>query len=410
MNNHKLNILFVIRINRTRSDGKAPLLCRLTYNKKRKPFATGQFIYPKYWKSKEQTGNPPDDDGYLNSQLSLIKNKLNQAFLLLQFKGDEFNVNDIYAQYLGKRISTEKTIMDAFNYHYERMGKLVGIEVTETSLQKYHQTHKHVNTFLMFNYKKKDYLLKELKLNFINDFEYYLKTEKKFKPSTVYKTVQRFRRIIRVAIGAEYIQRDPFVFHKIKKPKKEVVYLSQTELKKLEKFTFSQKRLQLVKDLFVFCCYTGLAFQEMANLESRHIIKGFDGNLWIEMIRQKTEKKISIPLLPKALEILNKYGEGTPILFKKLPSISNQKFNSYLKEIAAIIGIEINLTHHIARKTFATTVLLYNDVPMEIVSELLGHSKMSITQDHYGKVVQKKLSEHMNILSKELNLRDKSKN
>jgi len=403
MNNHKLNILFVIRVNRTRSDGKAPLLCRLTYNNKRKPFSTGQFINPKYWSSKEQVANPKDDDGYLNSQLSLIKNKLNQAFLLLQYQRNEFDVNDIFNQYLGKRTTREKTVIDAFNYHYNRMGKLVGIEVTQTSVDKYHQTQKHINTFLMFNYKKKDYLLNDLKLNFLNDFEYYLKTKKEFKPSTVYKTVQRFRRIIRVAIGAEYIQRDPFIFHKIKKPKKEVVYLNQDELKMLENYQFSQQRLQLVKDLFIFCCYTGLAFQEMTNLESKHIIKGFDGNLWIEMIRQKTDKKISIPLLPKAIELLSEYGEGTTKQFKRFPSISNQKFNSYLKEISVVVGIGKNLTHHIARKTFATTILLYNNVPMEIVSELLGHSKMSITQDHYGKVVQKKLSESMNELSKKMN-------
>jgi len=402
MNNHKLNILFVIRVNRTRSDGKAPLLCRLTYNKKRKPFSTGQFVNPKCWNSKEQMANPPDDDGYLNSQLSLIKNKLNQAFLLLQYQRNEFDVNDIFNQYLGKRTITEKTVIDAFNYHYKRMGKLVGIEVSQTSVDKYHQTQKHINTFLMSNYKKKDYSLKDLKLNFLNDFEYYLKTEKKFKPSTVYKTVQRFRGIIKVAIGAEYIQRDPFIFHKIKKPKKELIYLTQNELKELEKYTFSQKRLQVVKDLFVFCCYTGLAFQEMANLESKHIIKGFDGNLWVEMIRQKTDKKISIPLLPKALELLEIYGEDTTKEFENFPPISNQKFNSYLKEISVVVGIEKNLTHHIARKTFATTVLLYNDVPMEIVSELLGHSKMSITQDHYGKIVQKKLSETMIKLKEKL--------
>jgi site-specific recombinase XerD len=141
----------------------------------------------------------------------------------------------------------------------------------------------------------------------------------------------------------------------------------------------------------------------MTNLESKHIIKGFDGNLWIEMIRQKTDKKISIPLLPKAIELLSEYGEGTTKQFKRFPSISNQKFNSYLKEISVVVGIGKNLTHHIARKTFATTILLYNNVPMEIVSELLGHSKMSITQDHYGKVVQKKLSESMNELSKKMN-------
>ena len=159
-------------------------------------------------------------------------------------------------------------------------------------------------------------------------------------------------------------------------------------MKRLEKHTFNQIRLQQVKDLFVFCCYTGLAYSEMTTLTTNNVEVGFDGNEWIQMIRKKTNRKISVPVLPKAKEILEKYGN-------ELPKISNQKFNSYLKEISALLSIEKKLTHHIARKTFATIVLLYNNVPMEIVSELLGHSNMSITQAHYGKIVQRKVSDEM---------------
>jgi len=403
MNIHKLSILFVLKKNKSRNNGTAPIQCRLTYNQKRKQFATGQFINPDYWKSKEQIASPPNDNNYINNQLSLISQKLNQAFLLLQFKEEDFNVDDIYNKFLGKKSTAEKTIRDAFEYHTNRMQKLVGIDVKQVSVQKYFQTLEHVKTFLNLNYHKNDFLLKDLKINFINDFEYYLKTEKGFMQNTVYKSIQRFRRVVKVAIAVDYIQKDPFVFHKIKKPKKQIIYLDQTELGKLENYFFTQNRLQLVKDLFIFCCYTGLAFQEMANLESKNIIKGFDGELWIEMNRQKTNKKFSIPLLPKAKSVLEKYEVSPKSFNSALPVISNQKFNSYLKEIAEIIGIDKNLTHHIARKTFATTVLLYNDVPMEIVSELLGHSKMSITQDHYGKIVQKKVSEQMLKLNNKLN-------
>ena len=151
--------------------------------------------------------------------------------------------------------------------------------------------------------------------------------------------------------------------------------------------------MQLVKDLFVFCCYTGLAYNELSRLEHKHIEKGFDGLLWISMKREKTSKDFSIPLLPQAESLINKYRSKTSLVF---PKISNQKYNSYLKEIAAIVGIEKKLTTHIARKTFASTVLLYNDVPMEVVSELLGHSSMKITQDSYGKVVQRSLSKEIN--------------
>lgn len=156
--------------------------------------------------------------------------------------------------------------------------------------------------------------------------------------------------------------------------------------------------MEQVRDMFVFCCYTGLPYQEMSILTQKHIVKKFDGKLWIDMFRQKTKRQFSIPLLPKAISIIEKYQDDKRLL----PVVSNQKFNSYLKEIAEIIGIEKKLTHHIARKTFATTVLLYNDVPIEVVSELLGHSKISTTQDHYAKVVQRKVSEQISTLSRKL--------
>ncbi len=401
MNNHKLNILFVVRGNRIRKDGKTPLLCRLTYKGKRRPFATGLFINPKHWYSKLQLAKPPkDDNDYINKQLSLIKSKINRAFLLLQVKELDFDVDDIYNQYKGKNTRSERTILDAFDYHINRMQKLVGIDVKQVSVDKYNQSLKHVKTFLWFKSKKRDYLLKDLKLQFLNDFEHYLKTEKLFMPNSVYKTIQRLRRVVRVAVGAEYLDKDPFILHRANKPKIEVVFLTTEELKSLENHQFAQPRLQQVKDWFIFSCYTGLAYNELNRLSRKHIIKGFDGELWIEMIREKTQKNISVPLLPKAKELIDKYVDiNSEEVFDVC---SNQRYNSYLKEIASILGISKRLTTHTARKTFASTVLLYNDVPMEIVSELLGHSSISITEDSYGKVVKKKVSEQMKMLKKQL--------
>lgn len=212
-------------------------------------------------------------------------------------------------------------------------------------------------------------------------------------PNTVYKTLQRLRRVVRVSVGAEYLLKDPFVLHKANKPKTQVIFLTTEELQTLEKHQFSQPRLQEVKDWFVFSCYTGLAYNEIRNLKKQHIVTGFDGELWIEMIREKTQKNISVPLLPRAKFFINKYADDNSKLIFKI--CSNQRYNSYLKEIASILGINKRLTTHTARKTFASTVLLYNDVPMEIVSELLGHSSISITEDSYGKVVKKKISDSL---------------
>ncbi len=173
----------------------------------------------------------------------------------------------------------------------------------------------------------------------------------------------------------------------------------QEELKKLEEKTFKIKRIQIIKDCFVFCCYTGLAFKEMTNLKKEHLVKGHDGMDWLRIKRQKTNKTVSIPILPKAQRIIDKYESDSEYV---LPVTSNARFNSYLKEIADVVGLTKNLTHHMARRTFARTVLLYNDVSMEIVSELLGHMKLATTQQSYGKIVQKRVGEEMKWLNEKL--------
>ena len=178
-------------------------------------------------------------------------------------------------------------------------------------------------------------------------------------------------------------------------------YLIEEEVKKLENFQFAQERLERVRDYYMFSVYTGLAYNEAFELKEEHIIKGFDNQLWIKMIRQKTQREINVPLLPQALRIIQKYHQAGDQGYI-LPTISNQKMNSYLKEIGEIVGIKKKLTHHTARKTFASTILLYNDVPIEIVSKLLGHANISITQKSYAEVVNKSISNHMLQLSKQL--------
>jgi len=401
MNNQRLLLLFLLQKARINKQGKCPVRCRLTYQQKRYEFSTGFFANPKKWHSNLQLVKPPNEEhNYINTQLSLIKSKINQVFLLLQIQEKEFSVKDIYNQYKDKPTTQNHQLGSYYLEYLEKYKKLIGIEIKEITWNKFNYIYNDVKDFIKWKYNQNDILLKNIDYSFIVEFEYYLKTEKLQKQVTINKALQRFKKVVKTAVTNKLIDSFPFVEHKPKKVITNVVYLTTEELNKLESYSFIQTRLQLVKDLFVLCCYTGLAFNEMSKLEPKHIIDGFDGNKWINMIRDKTSKTISIPLLHISTTIIEKYHqEDCPYVF---PSISNQKFNSYLKEVAEIVGIEKNLTHHIARKTFATTVLLYNDVPMEIVSELLGHSKMSTTQEHYGKIVQKKVSEHMVALGSKL--------
>ncbi len=403
MNTKKINILFLLEKAKMNKQGTCPVKCRLTYLGKRKPFSTGLFINPDYWNSKKQKASPSNKESeYLNTQLSLIKQEINQVFLLLQVNNENFDVEDIYLQYKGESIKANKTLLEVFDIHNERVQKLLGIEYAKSTYDKFIECRKLITRFIKFQYKKGDFLLDKLTLKFLKDLDYYLKVEVGQQQSTINKHIQRVRKITNLAIAEGYLDRNPFMLYKPKRHNKRVVYLDEKELKDLESHSFAQNRLKEVRDMFVFCCYTGLAYAEMCNLSEEHIIKGFDGNLWIDMYRKKTNSKVTVPLLPKALEILNSFKLADTNRNKIFPEISNQKVNSFLKEIAQVVGIEKRLTHHIARKTFATTILLYNDVPMEIVSKLLGHSKMSITQESYGKIVQKKVSEHISILGKKL--------
>ena len=385
----KLNILLLLYRAKTNSTGKCPVRCRITFNKQRKEFSTGLFINPSNWNSKQQLVKPPEPDSELiNTQLSLIKTKLSQAFLMLQIKESSFTVEDIYTVYKGEKIEREYNVIEFFERYLKRLKTLVGIDIKQVTWNKHLYVKDDVKRFIKWKFKTNDYPLKKIEPNFLTELDYYFKTVQKIQQITINKKIQRFRKVTKVAVAEGYLDRDPFMLYRAKRVKTEIVYLTPEELEQFENHQFAQPRLRLVQELFIFSCYTGLPYRELMDLEPRHIVIGFDGNKWIQMKREKTSKQLSIPLLPKALNIISKHN-NEQFVFTRL---SNQRYNSYLKEIASIIGIDKRLTTHIARKTFATTVLLYNDVPMEIVSKLLGHSSISTTEDSYGKVVEKRIS------------------
>ncbi len=400
MNQNNLSVLFLLKKDKTNQKGTCPIYCRITYLKKRKQFSTGEFINPFEWNAKGQTASPKTiSNQQINLQLDIITANIKKAHLQLQTSDDEYGITEILNKYLGKTEKKEEKVVSYFHKFLKRQLKLIGKDLKISTWKKSEYVCNDVSAFIKSKYGENDYSLEKLNQSFLTDFEYYLKTVKNQKQVTINKAIQRLRKPIKMAVAEGYLLKDPFVLHKPGRVRKQVVFLSTEELKLLEEHAFTQPRLELVRDLFIFCCYTGLAYHEMSNLKKEHVIKGFDGHDWIQMKREKTDKLISIPLLPKADLIVCKYRKETEFV---LPKFSNQKINSYLKEIAGIVGINKSISHHTARKTFASTVLLYNDVPMEIVSELLGHSSMKITQEHYGKVVQKRISEEMGRVSRKL--------
>ncbi|SDS48806.1 site-specific integrase [Winogradskyella sediminis] len=388
----KVNILYLIHKSKVNAKGRCPIRCRITYSKKRTEFSTGQFVNPDNWNNKQQLVKSIDPEAeFINTQLSLIKTKINKAFLLLQMKESDFITDDIYKLFKGEKLHEEQSVVEFFKSYLNKLKTLVGIDIKQLTWNKFFYIKNDIAEFIKWKYNTSDYPLKKLNLQFVIELEFYYKTVKHLKQITINKKIQRFKKVIRVAVAENYLDKNPFMLHKPKTVRKEVVFLSTEELCILEKHVFTQKRLQFVKNLFIFSCYTGLPYRELMNLKHDNIIEGFDGNLWIKMTREKTSKSLSIPLMPKAVDVMELFNEEIFVF----PRLSNQRYNSYLKEVADILGIDKNLTTHMARRTFASTVLLYNDVPMEVVSELLGHSSMKVTQESYGKVVQEKVSQEI---------------
>jgi integrase/recombinase XerD len=337
----------------------------------------------------------------INSELEIIHQKIHKAYLLLQVRELPFALVDVLKEYRGETLKTDLGVIQIYNEHNEYYKKLIGKDIKRVSWLKFENTKYHLQEFIKWKFNQNDFQLNRLKLQFIKDFEYYLRTKKDMQQSTINKTLQRFKKLVNFAVAHEYLDSNPFLMHKPKSVRNEIVYLQFEELKHLQEKELSNKRLAEIRDCFVFCCYTGLAFKEMSNLREDHIVLGKDGRNWLRINRQKTDKTIAVPILPVAQKLLDKY-HGQLEEGKVLPSKTNAHFNAYLKEIADLCDIRINLTHHVARKTFATTVLLLNDVPMEVVSKLLGHSRIGITQAHYGEIMETKVDEHMMLLSSKL--------
>lgn len=392
-----LHILFFLYRSKSNEKGTSPIFCRLTLDKKRKQFSTGHFAKEANWNNLSQRyrGSSPEAQ-HINMSLDDVKAKLFNSYAELLKERETLIVDDVYNRFAGTD-RMYKTLLQTFDYHNSKMKELIGKDYVQATYDKFVVIQNHVQDFLKNTYKVSDYPLSEIKLKFLTDLDHYLKVDKNQNQNTINKVIERVKKVIKIAVGNGWLNSDPFLLYQKKKYVKEVVFLNNQELKKLESHKFAQERLAAVRDCFVFSCYTGLAYNEASLLSAKHLQKDDNGNVWIEMIRQKTQRPIEVPLLPKALKILEKYGypEQTGVL---LPIISNQKMNSYLKELSVIVGINKTLTHHIARKTFASTVLLNNDIPIEIVSFLLGHSKTTTTELHYAKVVKDSVLRHVSKL------------
>lgn len=368
-----IKVLFYLKKGSEKRNGEVAIMARITVDGKICQFSTKQNILPENWnvKAGKATGKAA---GQINKMLDDVKASLNHIYHEQQRRDNYVTAEKVKNEFLGHS-ENHATLLDLFVKHNNDVKQLIGISKSASTYQKYEVTRKHLEKFLMYKYKLSDIALQEINLMFITDFEVYLKTIGKCNSNTTAKFMQFFKRIILIARNNGIITGDPFANYKIRIQKVDIGYLTEEEIEKILKLNLVSERLEHVRDLFIFSCFCGLAYIDVAGLRKEHIRKSFDGNLWIMTKRVKTGTNVNVPLLDIPKMILNKYKNKLPN-GKILPIISNQKLNSYLKEIADLSGIRKNLTFHTARHTFATTTTLSKGVPIETVSKMLGHTNI----------------------------------
>lgn len=383
---------------RLKTNGLVPIYCTLKKGNDVIRFSTKLAIPIMWWDAKRcRVKGKTQDALMINEQLDKIIQKLKHHQLSLINQKGELTIPDLMEEFQERKVKHPTSLMATYKHKFERMNKLLDKDYTRSTLSKYSQMAKAVLDFLRTDYKTNDIQLTRLNRPFLDDLEVYLRTVRNMKPISSNKVIQHLKSVVIYALEREWIDKDPFVGHIFKRVETEIKYLTKEQINILETTTIYQPRLEQVKQLFLFSIYTGLHYSDAMSLTKSNIISGNDSKLWIDYVRGKTGKRIQIPLLSKAQQLLNGFEEKKKLNGYLLPRISNQKLNSYLKEISEILNIEVTLTHKIARKTFGSILLFYN-VPIKVVSELMGHSSTLITERHYAKLDTRKLGEAMQML------------
>jgi len=397
--NISVSILFYIKRAKVNNLGVCPIYTRVTVNSKRFEFSTNKYINPDKWSSDGSKVKGTNEEARtINSHLDYLKNQVLEAEKKL-FKKDISITSENLKNELFGLSEPKRMLIPIFQDHNNKIKELLGKEFAPGTLERYKTSLKHTIEFMQWKYNISDIDITKIDHAFIMDYEFWLRSVRNCANNTAVKYIKNFHKIIKICLANDWLDKNPFANYKSKVKEVERVYLTEAEIQSILEKDFKTERLSLVRDIFLFSCFTGLAYIDVKNLTKSHISLGIDGEKWIFTHRQKTESASKIPILPVTQIIIDKY-ENHPQCInenKLIPILSNQKMNAYLKEIAGICEIEKELTFHIARHTFATTVTLTNGVPIETVSKMLGHKNLHTTQ-HYAKVLDRKVSEDMKLL------------
>lgn len=404
-----ISVLFFARKSKPSKDGKFPIYMRVTIDGERFDVGTRRFVDPERWSQEagRMLGHSEEAKS-INSFLDALRVRAYDHQKAILLEGKELTMAAFKHKWMGIVTERPRMMLEIFEHHNKQMKELIGSEFSPLTYERYVTSKKHTHDFMKWKYNVDDMNIKDLNFEFITDYEFWLKSVRKCDHNTTMKYLSNFKKIVNICLKNGWLTRNPFMGYKMTKREIERPYLSQEELSAIASKTFLAPRMNQVRDIFLFSCYTGLAYADVEKLSRSEISKGIDGEMWIFTHRQKTESATRIPLLPPAKEILERYSDHPQCVNqgRLLPILSNQKMNTYLKEIADACEITKKMTFHTARHTFATTVTLTNGVPIETVSKMLGHKNLKTTQ-HYAKIIDMKVSEDMKSLREKFSIKPK---
>lgn len=410
MKRNSFNVLFFIKKAKLLKNGEASVCMRITVNGARVENNIRKSIEPALWnQAKECAKGKSRKACDLNAYIENARIKLHQIFNELESEGLPIHARLLQEKFFGQDKAHEavRTLIGTMQEHNDQCRELIGKDYALITVRRYESCKRYLAELIRLKYDKEDLPLSEVNGELVRTFEFYLKTEKSCQQNTVIRYMKCLKKITNLALANEWISKDPFIG--IKFHEKEVIreFLTLDELHRIYNKEFSLDRITVVRDVFIFAAFTGLAFIDVQQLAPEHIVQDNNGNYWIRKPRQKTKNMCNIPLLDIPMQILEKY-KSHPTCQKKnvlLPVPCNQKMNSYLKEIADLCGISKCLTTHTARHSYATSVCLANGVSLENVAKMLGHSNIRMTQ-HYARVLDSSILKDMmnvkSVLSKSL--------
>jgi integrase len=401
--NKTLSILFYIKTSKINKQNLVPIYMRISVDGVRVEISTNRQIEIKNWDNlRQRCGGRNELAKSINIYLDTLKTKVYDHQRLLIDNNKPVTALSIKNSMLGTS-QKGKTIVEIFEKHNNELFKLVGKDFAIATYKRYVTTLSHLKAFLLHEFKKDDICIKDVNNLFVKDFDFYLRTVKNINNNSTVKYIKNFQKIVRIALVNRDLEIDPFYNFKRKLNVVVKNYLTELELHTLENKVIENERLDTIRDIFLFSCYTGLAYVDVKKLCNENLVYHDFDKPSLRVFRTKTNALCRIPLLPIPLRLLEKYKNNPKCLNENrlLPVPSNQKLNNYLKELAAICNIPKELTFHEARHTFATTVTLTNGVPLETISSILGHTSLNMTTQ-YAKIINEKLSYDMNELERRL--------